>query len=276
LPVSNPDVEANPSTIREVFDSLAKVGLTQRRHIVDVDFHGDGRDGYVNIVGVDSKLMNGVNATGAKPPTHFYLAATSATEGRLHCGGYVDSMLSAGDSLTATRCDVGVKGEGASAFGGGVSHAGIHGRAPVADLRIVFGEPEGYSFAIDTKPGSKGFDAGSVSVGVDDVRITHAHAGESFSPSINPSALDGFGTGSALDASISKGAFNDPTAYTVAGGDTQDGIALNVFADEIVSISMSLFSGHVYNLETSSGYYSANGIIAHNCRCAVVAVLSED
>lgn len=30
------------------------------------------------------------------------------------------------------------------------------------------------------------------------------------------------------------------------------------------------WTGHVYNLETSDGWYLANGIIAHNCRCALV------
>ena len=30
------------------------------------------------------------------------------------------------------------------------------------------------------------------------------------------------------------------------------------------------FAGFVYNLETGPGWYVANGIVAHNCRCAVV------
>jgi predicted ABC-type ATPase len=29
------------------------------------------------------------------------------------------------------------------------------------------------------------------------------------------------------------------------------------------------WSGHVYNLETSEGWYTANGIISHNCRCTI-------
>lgn len=32
----------------------------------------------------------------------------------------------------------------------------------------------------------------------------------------------------------------------------------------------SCWAGHVYNLETVSGWYFANGIIAHNCRCSIV------
>lgn len=40
--------------------------------------------------------------------------------------------------------------------------------------------------------------------------------------------------------------------------------------DKIVS---EYFSGHVYNLETVSNWYVANGIVTHNCRCVAVPVL---
>lgn len=37
--------------------------------------------------------------------------------------------------------------------------------------------------------------------------------------------------------------------------------------DEIVEINRSVFSGHVYNLQTKDEWYIANSIITHNCRC---------
>jgi hypothetical protein len=41
----------------------------------------------------------------------------------------------------------------------------------------------------------------------------------------------------------------------------------SVQAVRVVSIERRRFSGHVYNLQTKDGYYSAEGIICHNCRC---------
>src|SRR5262249_55483092 len=35
--------------------------------------------------------------------------------------------------------------------------------------------------------------------------------------------------------------------------------------DQVVAIETKQWSGHVYNLQTRGGWYSANGIIAHNC-----------
>jgi SPP1 gp7 family putative phage head morphogenesis protein len=35
------------------------------------------------------------------------------------------------------------------------------------------------------------------------------------------------------------------------------------------------FSGHVYNLETSQGWYTTQGIAVHNCRCAAIPVIPD-
>ena len=42
--------------------------------------------------------------------------------------------------------------------------------------------------------------------------------------------------------------------------------ALSVEADDVVSVRVELRSEHVYNLETSSSIYAANGLLVHNCR----------
>lgn len=46
-----------------------------------------------------------------------------------------------------------------------------------------------------------------------------------------------------------------------------DGDATQVLSDRIVSIEHDVFRGHVYNLQTELGWYIANSIITHNCRC---------
>ena len=63
-----------------------------------------------------------------------------------------------------------------------------------------------------------------------------------------------------------------------------DGLTGNVFLDQIVSVEISPFSGHVYNLQTENGYYFVgnsitqnarlcNGaqVIVKNCRCTTIA-----
>jgi len=70
--------------------------------------------------------------------------------------------------------------------------------------------------------------------------------------------------------------FQDATDWGVGNpndfSDTLNAYAGFVQRDEVVSVDVSDFSGHVYNLETESGTYFANGIITHNCRSITVPV----
>ncbi len=47
----------------------------------------------------------------------------------------------------------------------------------------------------------------------------------------------------------------------------------NIELDCILEVTVRAFSGHVYNLQTSTGWYFAEGIITHNCRCAMIPVI---
>lgn len=40
--------------------------------------------------------------------------------------------------------------------------------------------------------------------------------------------------------------------------------------DQVINVDVRSFRGHVYNLQTESGMYIGNGIITHNCRCALI------
>lgn len=48
-----------------------------------------------------------------------------------------------------------------------------------------------------------------------------------------------------------------------------------VSLDEVLGVRKLDFAGHVYNLETATGWYIANGIVAHNCRCTLVARIPD-
>jgi ADP-ribosyltransferase exoenzyme/F like protein len=63
-----------------------------------------------------------------------------------------------------------------------------------------------------------------------------------------------------------EGSTTDP------GGESESllGLAGQISLNEIVSVRRVPWSGHVYNLETETGAYVANGIVVHNCRCALI------
>jgi len=43
--------------------------------------------------------------------------------------------------------------------------------------------------------------------------------------------------------------------------------AVRVTRDELIRVQREEFRGHVYNFETYDGFYAANSILVHNCRC---------
>jgi hypothetical protein len=85
-----------------------------------------------------------------------------------------------------------------------------------------------------------------------------------------------------VDASIGEHAGHklSGTAYPI--GDGLLGLTREIRTDNIISVAISHTNGtHVYNLQTSGGYYfvssmnTDNAIMAHNCRCAMRYVLPD-
>jgi hypothetical protein len=60
------------------------------------------------------------------------------------------------------------------------------------------------------------------------------------------------------------------SAYASRGLDLRDRLAGNVHLDRVVKVTRVAWSGHVYNLSSSEGWYDANGIIVSNCDCLMV------
>jgi hypothetical protein len=69
---------------------------------------------------------------------------------------------------------------------------------------------------------------------------------------------------------------NGVAGDTVGGGQEVLGFPAEVAADEIVGRKVYPFSGHVFNLQTEDGWFYANGIVVHNCRCQLVPVAEGD
>jgi hypothetical protein len=89
--------------------------------------------------------------------------------------------------------------------------------------------------------------------------------------------LDGFSFGLTSDMNpvTDESSPDNTSADTIFIGDGVLRDAAVVFADDfqdwqfdtVESAVTVPFSGHVYNLHTKKGYYAANNIITHNCRC---------
>jgi hypothetical protein len=88
---------------------------------------------------------------------------------------------------------------------------------------------------------------------------------------IHPVPLDYFslGLGTNMYARFDETLANSPAIDPVKLSDTVLALAPGITCDNIIKIKRSYFSGHVYNLQTDTGLFVADGIITHNCRCWV-------
>ena len=82
-----------------------------------------------------------------------------------------------------------------------------------------------------------------------------------------PALAHGFAAASELDALFHQDAVDDGARDSVLLADRDFRHSGVIFTDHIVSRNVCSFRGHVYNLETVSGEYTADSIITHNCRC---------
>lgn len=82
----------------------------------------------------------------------------------------------------------------------------------------------------------------------------------------------GLGDTPTLHALLKQASENGGAGYAKRLAQTILGLSSEVTTDEVVRVDSVDFVGHVHNLQTEGGYYTANGIIVHNCRCTVVLV----
>lgn len=94
----------------------------------------------------------------------------------------------------------------------------------------------------------------------------------------SPSLSDVHSGGSVSDCnSRSSQDFVDlSTIGAESNGEALPAFSVNVSLNKIVNLARREYSGHVYNLSTSGGWYTGNSIITGNCRCtALYDLLSE-
>lgn len=69
-------------------------------------------------------------------------------------------------------------------------------------------------------------------------------------------------------ATLDQDALESRLAYPMPSRDSLAAFAGEVVQDSVLHVRRRRWQGHVYNLQTATGWFLANGILTHNCRCA--------
>lgn len=266
-----PDDHQVPARIEDVAKTLG--GALSVRSVrvptAPEDFHGDGAGSEVHVVRTHGGLWPNVESALAEKLRQSKLMFGNVGLSLFAGGGDLGAMF--GGLLGATYGVMGRPGVGSILLG----RAGLHGEAvglgegaprhtcgAETGRDHVAGDAEGFGDSVLRFASEVAF--GNLS-NRDGARreLSGAHLG---------SAQGVLGFGATPDASLLEDRLQAPLAYPMPSGGELARFAGDVVADRVVHVSRRAWSGHVYNLQTATGWYVANGIVTHNCRCTAMPI----
>lgn len=243
------------TSIAQIFEAVEKHGIGATTRLRRADFHGDGADSNVDIVGTTRRLD--VNHVSAK----------SQDGGYLRFPGPDDSAtsLSASDPVSASlevapRGAIGRFGQVLTLLWGKFRHTKQVGGASISQTSAGPFQTIRHNDPLNTHSFGDGEHAISRRVScengdhVDRLKIGR----ETTSTTIRLDA----GSSQSLRENIGIGSYN-------LGG-TPQSFPFVEQANRVVNMRRIYYEGHVYNLETRTGWYVTNGIVTHNCRCIAI------
>lgn len=229
-------VTAPPTTIAEIFDSLSAVGVGERRRTAEPDFHGDGRNGYVDILRPHRVLEVGSFAPLYKPVTNRIFSPSNVVGSGFcrTCGRLL--------SIQHQPCRCGVTW-GNALFQQAVHNEVLTNPKFIGELFDAITSKEALAYILSDP---------LLVAGV-------AELLESVGGCI----------GTVSDnSSLAQDAFDGVRAGMQLGSNPLGAQPSEIEFDRVVSIRWLEFHGHVYNLATPHGYYTINGAYTGNTMAA--------
>ena len=254
-------VDDSPSAVEEIFSAFHLGGNFFREVMPHaVDFHGDEKffNGNIDVVGTDGFLRGNFHASLHKPHTQKQVSATSKLHRTLIRFG--TPLLAA---LRSWPTSLGQICLGSPEFALGFAQSGFSGQRGVLDVpRGMAGASNRHSQAspIYSRFFAERHDRLAGNVSIDQTTKV--------SVAVPSSKLVAGPLGPDLRASLQQPSGNSHATDTKLASQLLNAMPGLVETDQLVNIDFQFFEGHVYDLSTESRFYSANGLLVHNCTCA--------
>jgi DNA polymerase I-like protein with 3'-5' exonuclease and polymerase domains/intein/homing endonuclease len=243
-----PNINHEPTLIDDIFSSFSKVFKIDRTRSSSFDFHGDGKEGYIDVIRTDSFLRTGPNTFSAQEAGKNFFPSPSLTP-----------IFFRSDCSLDVRTDVVSVPTSDFSFNDGVSVVpSDHTFRSISGSDVIAYE-KGFNSSSHNLFGSADFFQAfprEISCNYISRRLPK-HSSREISLFIESADFYSIFD----EPSFDEGRISSDNFFEIAKSFS----LIDVEIDEIVSIKETNFSGHVYNLETDSGSYIANGLAVHNC-----------
>jgi SPP1 gp7 family putative phage head morphogenesis protein len=257
------DAQHIPARIEDVAESLWASGKVCAVPVplTPEDFHGDAVEGQVAVIG--SNRLLGHNVEASRPDevgqSKFRAGLQGRLPGLLRPRGLallIERLRSTADGLVSCLSESLALVRWRGGHPCGLLFVPVPGADPLGGKQPSYYRGRGAKVFGDTGDAATITEGGNGAV--------HRH----IDPSPMTSSLEGK---SRIRHAAADRVCSDPELAR----QILDGLAGPVAFDQVVSVERRNFRGHVYNLETASGFYVAQGIIVHNCRSSTVPVLKS-
>lgn len=267
--VSGDYIEDTPPTAEKIYESAIEMRIARYAcQGGDSDFHGDGFPSEVDIVFVEGELLGEesvVSALSEKFRKPLFSGPLPA-DGSFVEGGKGSHSLGAG--CKSSDGGVGAAGKCGPLGRASLAHDDCERVSDPSCFNAGLSETSSQKLAGYAKFGGETLDALPASVpGTNLLDVVDVDAARVISPRGHPSRVDAPGF-ELLPKSLLVNADHLR--------DLADGTPLRMETSSVVDVRLGYFSGHVYNLQTDSGWYTANGVTLSNCMCAVIPTVIAD
>lgn len=268
---SGPDDHQVPARIEDVVQA---VGGTLPMSSVSMpttaeDFHGDGVGSEVHVVRADGLLWGDGHSPALQPSTQLSFLGgdvggeplLAAFAGNRVVHPVLQRLGGATHRSLGRAHDRRVGGSGSTlrqqpVRGGGVAALHTCGRQPIFDR-----------LPRHIKPLGQRVDRFASEIAADDFlrrQTGPREDGVSYTARAQSLSLLRGAPQTAVNEHGPESAVSD----SVPSSDSLAAFAGGIVTDRVLQVGRRGFRGHVYNLQTATGWYVANGIVVHNCRCA--------
>jgi hypothetical protein len=253
-PLVVPDEKQIPTKIEDLAGPLGMARFS-RVPTTPKDFHGDGYDGEVDVVLTDRFLGNRYQSSFPKPDGELALAFRVVASALLSSERLFDEPLTR--VLHSAHCVVSRGGLSETFSRSHSGRSSFPGGRTVSDFDTVL--QQATADYVSTH-----------SVGGGNDQLAFA-GGVSLDYSLNVKG----DLSPRWDAPTGPLSVENASGYSSRGLGLSERLAEQVSLDCIVEVTRNRWSGHVYNLTSSEGWFAANGIIASNCDCVHIPAVRD-
>ena len=249
----------------KIFDALSIMGSLHRVNGSSSQFHNDGTEHEVDVIRAESLLSNKINSIDIQEICELVFAIAyeewvlDPLPTFSDLGSMLRSLLNVPDAL--------IRGIGKlhALYLSESAHPDIISLASVSKLNALLLQANVDSGAVAIEFDRQGKDAITGQIHFGDFRIVQL---SSIVCGMRPAFEGVAGSVNSEDLAKTVGTHGEGSSHFRYSD------PLIIKTHRVLDKSISEFSGHVYNLQTSSGWYKVNQIAVKNCRCSAEPILT--